>query len=39
MVRPIIGWKGMVDKRIGYYMVSQMARLRPDWSFAVAGRL
>ena len=37
MVRPILGWKGVVDKRVDHHMVDQMARLRPDWSFAMVG--
>lgn len=35
--RPIIGWFGVIDERVDYHLVGEMARLRPDWSFAMVG--
>jgi glycosyltransferase involved in cell wall biosynthesis len=35
--RPIIGWFGVVDERVDYGMVGEMAKLRPGWSFALVG--
>jgi hypothetical protein len=37
MGRPLIGWFGVVDERVDYTMVGEMARARPDWSFAMVG--
>src|SRR3954468_19365870 len=37
MKRPILGWFGVVDERVDYAMVGEMARMRPDWSFAMVG--
>lgn len=37
IARPILGWFGVVDERVDYAMVGQMARMRPDWSFAMVG--
>jgi beta-glucosidase/6-phospho-beta-glucosidase/beta-galactosidase/glycosyltransferase involved in cell wall biosynthesis len=37
MQRPILGWFGVVDERVDYAMVGDMARMRPDWSFAMVG--
>src|SRR5207253_2782890 len=37
MGRPILGWFGVVDERVDYSMVGEMARMRPDWSFAMVG--
>jgi glycosyltransferase involved in cell wall biosynthesis len=37
MNRPILGWFGVVDERVDYAMVGEMARMRPDWSFAMLG--
>ena len=37
MPRPILGWFGVVDERVDYRMVGEMARARPDWSFAMVG--
>jgi beta-glucosidase/6-phospho-beta-glucosidase/beta-galactosidase/glycosyltransferase involved in cell wall biosynthesis len=37
MGRPILGWFGVVDERVDYAMVGEMARARPDWSFAMVG--
>ncbi len=35
--RPILGWFGVIDERVDYRLVGEMARLRPDWSFAMIG--
>ena len=37
IARPILGWFGVVDERVDYAMVGEMARMRPDWSFAMVG--
>jgi beta-glucosidase/6-phospho-beta-glucosidase/beta-galactosidase/glycosyltransferase involved in cell wall biosynthesis len=37
MNRPILGWFGVVDERVDYNMVGEMARMRPEWSFAMVG--
>ncbi|HEY8747374.1 MAG TPA: family 1 glycosylhydrolase [Tepidisphaeraceae bacterium] len=37
MSRPILGWFGVVDERVDYNMVGEMARMRPGWSFAMVG--
>ena len=37
MNRPILGWFGVVDERVDYNMVGEMARMRPNWSFAMLG--
>jgi beta-glucosidase/6-phospho-beta-glucosidase/beta-galactosidase len=37
MTRPVLGWFGVVDERVDYAMVGEMARMRPDWSFAMVG--
>ncbi|HEX8913187.1 MAG TPA: family 1 glycosylhydrolase, partial [Humisphaera sp.] len=37
MDRPILGWFGVVDERVDYTMVGEMAKLRPAWSFAMVG--
>jgi beta-glucosidase/6-phospho-beta-glucosidase/beta-galactosidase/glycosyltransferase involved in cell wall biosynthesis len=37
MARPILGWFGVIDERVDYGMVGEMARLRPEWSFAMVG--
>jgi beta-glucosidase/6-phospho-beta-glucosidase/beta-galactosidase/glycosyltransferase involved in cell wall biosynthesis len=35
--RPVIGWFGVVDERVDYSLIGEMARLRPDWSFTIIG--
>ncbi len=37
MQRPILGWFGVVDERVDYAMVGEMAKMRPSWSFAMVG--
>jgi beta-glucosidase/6-phospho-beta-glucosidase/beta-galactosidase len=37
MKRPVLGWFGVVDERVDYGMVGDMARMRPGWSFAMVG--
>jgi beta-glucosidase/6-phospho-beta-glucosidase/beta-galactosidase/glycosyltransferase involved in cell wall biosynthesis len=35
--RPIIGWFGVVDERVDYHLLAEIARLRPAWTFAIVG--
>ncbi|HEX5368930.1 MAG TPA: glycosyltransferase [Dehalococcoidia bacterium] len=35
--RPVIGFSGIVDFRFDAELVADLARRRPDWSFALAG--
>src|SRR5690606_27777054 len=35
--RPILGWFGVIDERVDYAMIGEMARKRPDWSFCLVG--
>lgn len=35
--RPIVGWFGVVDERVDYDLLREMAALRPDWSFVMVG--
>jgi glycosyltransferase involved in cell wall biosynthesis len=35
--RPIIGWFGVIDERVDYELLGQMADMRPDWSFVMVG--
>jgi glycosyltransferase involved in cell wall biosynthesis len=37
MAHPVLGWFGVVDERVDYAMVGEMARMRPEWSFAMVG--
>src|SRR5687768_6657695 len=37
MAKPVIGWFGVVDERVDYTMVGEMAKMRPGWSFAMVG--
>ena len=37
IARPILGWFGVVDERVDYGLVGQVARARPDWSIAMVG--
>ncbi len=37
MHHPVIGWFGVVDERVDYALVGEMARMRPNWSFAMVG--
>ncbi len=37
MSRPIVGWMGVVDERVDYALIAEMAKLRPAWSFAMVG--
>lgn len=34
---PVIGWFGVVDERVDYDLLRDMAALRPDWSFVMVG--
>jgi len=35
--RPILGWFGVVDERVDYGLVADMARIRKDFSFVMVG--
>jgi glycosyltransferase involved in cell wall biosynthesis len=35
--RPIVGWFGVVDERVDYDLLREMAAMRPDWSFVMVG--
>ena len=35
--RPIIGWFGVVDERVDYRLIAEMAQLRRDFSFVMVG--
>lgn len=37
MARPILGWFGVVDERVDYGLLHDLARLRPQWSIAMVG--
>ncbi len=37
MSRPILGWFGVVDERVDYPLLAEVARLRPEWSIAIVG--
>jgi beta-glucosidase/6-phospho-beta-glucosidase/beta-galactosidase/glycosyltransferase involved in cell wall biosynthesis len=37
LTRPIIGWFGVVDERVDYHLLAEVARMRPDWTLAVVG--
>jgi len=37
MGRPILGWFGVVDERVDYAMLGEIARMRPEWSIAMVG--
>lgn len=35
--RPILGWFGVIDERVDYGLVAEVARMRPAWSIAMVG--
>jgi len=35
--RPILGWFGVIDERVDYGMVGEIAGQRPEWSIAMVG--
>lgn len=35
--KPVIGWFGVVDERVDYDLLREMAAKRPDWSFVMVG--
>ncbi|HEX8341398.1 MAG TPA: family 1 glycosylhydrolase, partial [Tepidisphaeraceae bacterium] len=35
--RPIFGWFGVVDERVNYSLLAEVARMRPEWSLAIVG--
>lgn len=37
MNRPIIGWFGVVDERVDYHLLAEVARMRPNWTLAIVG--
>src|SRR5262249_57664738 len=37
--RPLIGFYGLIEKWIDLGLVEYLARRRPDWTFAMIGRL
>jgi beta-glucosidase/6-phospho-beta-glucosidase/beta-galactosidase/glycosyltransferase involved in cell wall biosynthesis len=37
MARPILGWFGVVDERVDYTMIGEVAREKPEWSIAMVG--
>jgi beta-glucosidase/6-phospho-beta-glucosidase/beta-galactosidase len=37
MPRPILGWFGVVDERVDYNLIGEVARMRPGWSIAMVG--
>jgi beta-glucosidase/6-phospho-beta-glucosidase/beta-galactosidase/glycosyltransferase involved in cell wall biosynthesis len=37
VARPIFGWFGVVDERVDYALIGEVAKKRPDWSFAMVG--
>ncbi len=37
LAKPVIGWFGVVDERVDYRLLAEMAEKRPDWSFVMVG--
>jgi beta-glucosidase/6-phospho-beta-glucosidase/beta-galactosidase/glycosyltransferase involved in cell wall biosynthesis len=37
IARPILGWFGVVDERVDANLVGELARRKPQWSFAMVG--
>lgn len=37
MARPILGWFGVVDERVDYGLLAEIAGKRPEWSIAMVG--
>jgi glycosyltransferase involved in cell wall biosynthesis len=37
LCRPILGWFGVIDERVDYGLVGEIARLQPNWSVAMVG--
>jgi beta-glucosidase/6-phospho-beta-glucosidase/beta-galactosidase/glycosyltransferase involved in cell wall biosynthesis len=37
LARPILGWFGVVDERVDYPLLFEVARQRPEWSLAMVG--
>ena len=37
LARPRLGFYGVIDERMDLELLSEMARLRPDWSFVMVG--
>jgi len=34
---PIIGWFGVIDERVDYDLIKQVAKAKPEWNFVMAG--
>jgi glycosyltransferase involved in cell wall biosynthesis len=37
LARPVLGWFGVIDERVDYGMVGEIAGERPEWSIAMVG--
>lgn len=37
LTRPILGWFGVIDERVDVHLMGELARRRPNWSFAMVG--
>ena len=37
MSRPILGWFGVIDERVDYTLLDQLAETHPEWSIAMIG--
>lgn len=37
--KPVVGWFGVIDERVDYRLLSEMAEIRPDWAFVMVGPL
>ncbi len=37
MPKPIIGWFGVIDERVDYDLIEEIAKARPDWSIVMVG--
>lgn len=35
--KPVIGWFGVIDERVDYKLLADMAAARPEWSFVMVG--
>lgn len=35
--KPVIGWFGVIDERVDYDLLREMAESRPEWSFVMVG--
>jgi glycosyltransferase involved in cell wall biosynthesis len=37
IARPVLGWFGVIDERMDYDLVAEMAAKKPEWNFVMAG--